>query len=323
MANELVLRNNFVGGLVEDNPLIASGTSFTSAALAALGVVDATNHATLIFDPDGVAGPPEIIWVVVHTAAATTATIQRAQESTSARNHNIDTPWIHAPTAADYTNTQNADRAWLRTGAISPLDDEFRSNALNASWVRYDTVANIVTYTVGGDVINANHIGSTSDNAGPAHCLLKPIGAMSYPLTVEVSVRMMRQYATNYQMVGPIITDGTAASNKAIWVMPYGNTTIATANTFNTRTFAALNGTQTTVYGGVNWEIIGGQVYMRLRWSAANTFQSEWSCDGVGWYRLPAADMSWTMTPTHVGFAISSWQSANPCMASIEYLRVS
>ena len=102
MANELRTRTNFVGGLVEDNPLTNVATTLTSAGLAALPVIDTTNHAALILDPDGIHGAPEIVWVTAHSASSTTATILRAQESTSSRQHLRDTYWVHTATVRDF-----------------------------------------------------------------------------------------------------------------------------------------------------------------------------------------------------------------------------
>lgn len=102
MANEIRVRSNFVGGIVEDAPLLVGATILTSASLANLAVIDSTNHAAIIIDPDGNDGSPEIVWVTAHTASATTATILRAQEGTAARQHAQDTPWVHTATSHDF-----------------------------------------------------------------------------------------------------------------------------------------------------------------------------------------------------------------------------
>lgn len=102
MANELRVRSNFIDGLVENNPLAIGGTTLTSAALSGLAAIGATQHAVIVLDPDALSGAPEIIYVTAHTGAATTATIVRAQEGTTARAHTQDTPWVHTPTAKDY-----------------------------------------------------------------------------------------------------------------------------------------------------------------------------------------------------------------------------
>lgn len=102
MPNELRVRANGIGGKVEDNPLTAAATTLTSAGLAAVPVIGTTQHLALVLDPDGIDGAPEIVWITAHTAAATTATILRAQEGTTARQHLRDTDWIHGATVKEY-----------------------------------------------------------------------------------------------------------------------------------------------------------------------------------------------------------------------------
>lgn len=103
MANEKRIRALAVGGLVEDNPLTSGAPTLTSAGLAALPAIGSTEHAAIVLDPDGDFGAPEIAYVTAHTAAAVSATIARGQEGTTARQHDRDVPWVHAPTPAhDY-----------------------------------------------------------------------------------------------------------------------------------------------------------------------------------------------------------------------------
>lgn len=102
MANELRVRSNFLGGLIEDNPLASGATTLTSAGLASLPAITSTSHMAIILDPDGRAGNPEIAYVTAHTALATTATITKGQEGTTGRAHDRDTPWLHGPTIKDF-----------------------------------------------------------------------------------------------------------------------------------------------------------------------------------------------------------------------------
>lgn len=119
MANEKRSRTNNVGGLIEDNPLTNVATTLTSAALSALPVIDTTNHAVIVLDPDGLEGAPEIVYVTAHTSGATTATIARAQEGSSALQHSVDVPWVHTPTVLDFGNAAWTTYVPTWTGASS------------------------------------------------------------------------------------------------------------------------------------------------------------------------------------------------------------
>jgi hypothetical protein len=105
VANELRLHANWVNGQVTDNPLLIGASTMNSVALASLPVVDTTNYAALTLDP--ASASPEIVWVTAHTAAATVATILRAQENTTAKQFSAGTRWVHAPTAYDYNYGKN------------------------------------------------------------------------------------------------------------------------------------------------------------------------------------------------------------------------
>lgn len=121
MSNEIRVRQNFLGGKVDDNPLTSGATTLTSSALAALVAIGSTQHAAITLDPDGLAGAPEIVYVTAHTASATTATILRGQESTTARAHNQDIDWIHGATIKDFTGetswtAPSLSNSWVNFG---------------------------------------------------------------------------------------------------------------------------------------------------------------------------------------------------------------
>lgn len=102
MANEIRVRVNFIGGIVDDNPLSDVATTLTSTSLSDMPLINTTNHAAIVLDPDGIDGNPEIVHVTAHGVGATTATVLRGQESTVARQHNQSTPWIHTATSQDF-----------------------------------------------------------------------------------------------------------------------------------------------------------------------------------------------------------------------------
>lgn len=109
MSNEIRVRQNFIGGLVDTADLAAAGTTLNSAALAAIATtIDTTNHMPITLDPDGIYGAPEIAYITALTVGATSCTLLRGQEGTTARQHLLDTPWVHGPTVDDITQEQDA-----------------------------------------------------------------------------------------------------------------------------------------------------------------------------------------------------------------------
>lgn len=106
MANEIRYRQNFIGGLIDTSDLSASGTTMNSAGLASVTTaITSTNHMPITLDPDGIYGAPEIAYITALTVGATSCTLLRGQEGTTARQHLMDTPWVHAPTKRDYAGS--------------------------------------------------------------------------------------------------------------------------------------------------------------------------------------------------------------------------
>lgn len=91
-----------VGGLIEDNPLSSGATTLTSAGLMGFGALVTDEYFPIVLDPDGQSGSPEIAFITAHTAAASTATISRGREGTTARACDRDTPWVHSTTVKDF-----------------------------------------------------------------------------------------------------------------------------------------------------------------------------------------------------------------------------
>lgn len=96
------LRANFQRGTITDNPLTSTATTINSAEFASLPAVVAPDTMALSLDYRSVGGAPEIVLVTAHAAAATSLTVTRGTEGTTARQHATATQWSHAPTAADF-----------------------------------------------------------------------------------------------------------------------------------------------------------------------------------------------------------------------------
>jgi len=96
------LRTNFVKGYTTDNPLAIGGTTLNASELVDLEAVSGADYAVITLDPDRKAGAPEIVYVTAHTASATSATITRGQEGTTARQHAQGTKWVHGAVENDF-----------------------------------------------------------------------------------------------------------------------------------------------------------------------------------------------------------------------------
>jgi hypothetical protein len=101
MANERRRMSNFRSGSITDNPLTVGATTFNSAELAGFDVVASEEFRPIVLDPGGDDNGPEIAYVTAHTSSATSATIVRGREGTSAVEHPTGTLWVHAPLISD------------------------------------------------------------------------------------------------------------------------------------------------------------------------------------------------------------------------------
>lgn len=121
------LRTAFVSGTTLNNPLAIGDVTLSSAALSSLAVVTAPDYALVVLDPGGVNGTPEVITVTAHTAAATTATITRASEGSTARAHPVGTSWVHGATTYDFlqgpqiVGSNSSEQTSLSTSAVDLL----------------------------------------------------------------------------------------------------------------------------------------------------------------------------------------------------------
>lgn len=131
------VRTDNVFGTLTDNPLTAGATTMNSAGLANLAVVSSA-EAIIIIDPLRSAGAPEIVVVTAHTGSATSATIQRGQFGTTARQHASGVLWVHGPFTSNATSFATA------------ADDQGDYVPMNA-WETYAptlTQSGTVTHTV-------------------------------------------------------------------------------------------------------------------------------------------------------------------------------
>jgi hypothetical protein len=107
------IRNNGITGTIANDPLTNGATSLNSPALANLGIVSG-DHAIITLDPLREYGEPEIVMVTEHSSGSAFATIQRGMYGTVARQHPVDTLFVHAAT--------NDDFSLIATNSTRPVD---------------------------------------------------------------------------------------------------------------------------------------------------------------------------------------------------------
>jgi hypothetical protein len=92
------------GGTITDNPLSSTATTMDSAGLANFPTVinGETYAAVTIYDQTGTITTPEVVWITAHASGATSATVLRGQEGSTARSHGQGEAWVNGPTTLDY-----------------------------------------------------------------------------------------------------------------------------------------------------------------------------------------------------------------------------
>ncbi len=171
MANEKRARFNSLGGLVEDNPLTSGATTLTSAGLIPMGVIDSTNHAVVVIDPDGIEGAPEIAYVTTHAASAGSATVLRAQEGTVAIQRSQGIPWVHSATIKDFDGS-GGGTGLIGLTSYNPVAATVVANN-SLTFADVDATNLVVAFTAppSGKVLVRLSAAANADNGGAQVCM--------------------------------------------------------------------------------------------------------------------------------------------------------
>ena len=163
-----VLLQDFLSGNLGST--LASGASgaVTDSSFAALPVVAGSDTIKLVLDPDGTAGDPEIITITVHTSSSTTATITRASEGTTARQHLATAKWVNAVTTTDFNRLGfDGTIAADLTGAVTGNADTATALAATKNFsLTGDVTAPAVAFDGSGHVALATSQANNSVDLG-------------------------------------------------------------------------------------------------------------------------------------------------------------
>lgn len=297
MANEKRVRVNGVGGLIDDNPLTIAATTLTSTGLGPLPLINTTNYAAIVLDPDGLESAPEIVWITSHAANATTATILRSQEGTTAIAHSVDIPWVHAPTIKDYL--KSVDDQWAGdTLASGPFDYEFdvdgSPTTLPAgwSWVNQGGASYIEEH-------GAGRIIGTSQTGDQWRMIVRTAPtAAAWTLTTKTT---FAAGPANYSNLGVILRE---SSSGKLFYFGYAQGTLISISHFSGPTaFVANDLTETGFVGARYW---------RVKKNSATSYDFLYSYDGVAWRTcLAGNNLTTYCTPDQIGFGADASTTAS------------
>ena len=304
------LRLNNISASQASNPLAfanAGATTGTWTTAPPIPTVAAPDYVPIVIDPE--LANFEIVYLTAYTAGATSGTFIRGREGTTSVAH-AASGWKHGATAIDY----NYSTLWTRNGLPNANDDEFQGTTINPAWVQV-IPSGAMTVQQGGDCLSMK----VTNNAAAGVCaLVKPINGLTIGNSIETCSHGITNQ--NYLMRGLVLSDGTAVTNNVVWERSYSVLNGRMLLSSNSGTFT--NGSTGSNLTESDLGMMTGPFYQRITWLAANTWRFSYSCDGVLWSTFGRADMSFTMTPTHMGLASSTWTGAGDSLASYEYFRV-
>lgn len=192
-------------------------------------------------------------------------------------------------------------------------DDEFDDGSFSG-WTAVQNATPVLTITEANDRLSIYHPGGDSAAAFHAFVKARTVATNDW---IEVCVKGGGR-VTSYCIFGLIAADGTTyGSGKQVLFYNSPNETqafSAYANGFNSVTINSSQG---------NIGQVGTDIFMRLKYVGSGNFRVYASPDGVSWMDTNNATFAHAsgVTPTHLGFCLTSWGSSTPYIWSVRYVR--
>lgn len=208
------------------------------------------------------------------------------------------------------------DPRWYTPSGYTRIDG-FNDDTIGASWVKVDASGksgNIV-WTEKSDVISASTgLGGTADLSAELHGIVVPLS--SFGGSMVDGDGFVSNYAnanfpnTNWVVAGLVISDGAThgAGNQLLISRPNLTTTLERRVLTNWNTQASATNLFSNTIG----------CYVRVAKISGTTWRVDVSIDCVTW--TPGTTFTSSFTPTHVGFAASSWGTSTKGGFAAEYL---
>lgn len=193
-------------------------------------------------------------------------------------------------------------------------DDEFDDESFTG-WTAVTPGSNNPTLTEVGSMLSMAHPGG--DAAAALHAWVKqPANGIPANTYVEAAFRMLGR-TQNFSLAGLIFADGStygAGTQVVFQFSPAEASPIRWGSFTNYSSFVSTGSVTMLTAGPFS------DVFLRFRYEGSNNWRGYVSCDGTSWADVTGS-FARALTPTNVGFFVSTWGGAQPCTYSWRYVR--
>jgi len=206
-------------------------------------------------------------------------------------------------------------------GPLDTIIDEFDDETLDPAWVRVDgsgAPPQNVNWVESTGQLNMLH-SSAADTSTVIHSLLRPLGTpLSIGQSIYTAFTIYGHPFNSYIMAGLVLSNGTTHGlGVQLFHLCYTGGGGGLLNS-DLRSFSGFNN-QLALTGNLPVPPAGTLIYARIVYVAANTWRMDTSPNGISW--MIGTNLTWTGTPTHVGFLSSNWSFATPGIVAYEFIR--
>jgi len=205
------------------------------------------------------------------------------------------------------------ERWYLPASADEGYDDEFDDGSIDG-WTAVDVAGHEnIWHEVSGLKGLSCHVTSGKGDQKITG-LVKSSSGLTTPYYIETAINILGSSNT-YNLAGLVFADGA---------------TMGSGNQLRLAWSAAEEKIEYTVNTGYNHQISNAnyslhtgrqlnRMYIRMAYTGVNAFSSYVSLDGISWLKL--ADVTPTITPTHIGIMVGGYYSSE-YLANFAYFRV-
>lgn len=227
--------------------------------------------------------------------------------------------WAAPPGGGGGGSGLSLDRRW-NVGPGETSYDECDDDTIDPAYVAvYDTGgAGRLTWSEADSQIKATNTGGDTGNQFSA--LMRPLSGVGGALVdgdAFISCLTIGSVGSNYAFGGLVYADGTTFGAGAQLVATSHVGTSSADHFLRSFTNYTTLGTSVNGLGGV---LLTVPIFVRLVYLGSNTWRRDLSSDGRTW-RKGGANLTSSLTPTHVGFMSSTFGTGTAHEIQYEFLR--